>query len=105
MLYSKELREWASLIQSNVATAAALKVRATQNTVGGGSVIRGLMFEVSGGQTPSLPETPTNQITEKLWDDVDKKAAKMKVALPYVMDVEAESLPDAPADEDGDIVF
>lgn len=100
MIYSKEIREWASLIQSNVSTAESIKARNAPQQ--GGSTIRALMVEMhtNGAQSQPVPVSPTQAITEKLWGDIDRKTAQMRDTLPAIIDVESARLPDIIIEDD-----
>lgn len=84
MAYSKELREWASLIQSNITAAEALKAR--QSPAGGaGAHIRALMVEIGGPQgTPSKQLGAGDKAAEALWNEVDRRASVMGEVLDLI---------------------
>ena len=93
MVYSKELREWAALLQSNIYAAQALKER--NGPHGAGSTIRALMVEVvSSAPALGTPVSPTQRITEKLWDDIDKQTDMMQKTLPAIINIDSSPLPD-----------
>lgn len=100
MIYSKELREWASLIQSNVHAAKALK-RSNDPQQQAGMTIRALMVEVNNSPAPI---DNRNKIADKLWSDIDKRAGKMAQTLPHIVEVVPESLPITPDSDPDDIL-
>jgi hypothetical protein len=94
MVYAKEVREWAALMQGNIATQEALRARNNQTGGGPGSTLRALMVELHTPGQPAQPASPTNAIAEKLWNDVERESTKMRTALPIIMDVESETIPE-----------
>jgi len=79
MIYSKELRDWSSQIQSNVHAAAAVKNKNGPQT--GGSFIRELVIR-ERTELGSQPTPPS--LTERLWNDVEKKSELLRETIPLI---------------------